>query len=240
MRPKTPPTWPKNCRNTRYFSQFSSYQIQLAHSNSPTYYFCMKRSFITLLSATALLITAAGCNSNDSVKEAQKVNEVKADSTTANTDMGKVEKKGMEYDSEFLANAASGGMLEVEMGKQVAARAVTPEAKKFAEQMVSDHSKSNAELMALAAKKGVTLPTALSDKHKDVLKDVVEKKGVKMDQEYMKEMLKDHEEDVKEFTDASIKASDPEIKAFAAKNVPVLQMHLDMVTKMRPAVDAAK
>jgi putative membrane protein len=154
--------------------------------------------------------------------------------------MGKVEKEGKEYDAEFLANAASGGMLEVEMGKAVAARAVTPDAKKFAEQMVSDHTKSNAELMALATKKNVTLPTALSDKHKDVLKDVTEEKGVKMDQEYMKEMLKDHQEDVKEFTDASIKASDPDIKAFAAKNVPVLQMHLDMVTKMKATVDAAK
>jgi putative membrane protein len=200
----------------------------------------MKRSFITLLSAATLLIGMTSCNSGDSVKEAQKVNDAKAESKTANTDMGKVEKKGMEYDAEFLANAASGGMLEVEMGKQVAARAVTPDAKKFAQQMVSDHTKSNAELIALATKKGVTLPTALSDKHKDVLKDVTEEKGVKMDQEYLKEMLKDHEEDVKEFTDASIKASDPEIKAFAAKNVPVLQMHLDMVTKMKPTVDAAK
>ncbi|MDB5271327.1 MAG: hypothetical protein JWP58_4367 [Hymenobacter sp.] len=200
----------------------------------------MQRPFITLLSAAMLLVAAAGCSSNDSVKEAQKTNEVKADSATADTDLGKVEKKGMEYDAEFLAKAASGGMLEVEMGKQVAARAVTPDAKKFAEQMVSDHTKSNAELMALATKKNVTIPTALSDKHKDVLKDVVEKKGVKMDQEYMKEMLKDHQEDVKEFTDASIKASDPDIKAFAAKNVPVLQMHLDMVTRMQVAVDAAK
>lgn len=200
----------------------------------------MQRPFITLLSAATLLIAAASCNSNDSVKQAQKTNEVKADSATADTKMGKIEKKGMEYDSEFLANAASGNMLEVEMGKQVAARAVTPDAKKFAEQMVADHTKSNVELMALAAKKGVTLPTTLSDKHKGVLKDVTEEKGVKMDQKYMKEMLKDHEEDVKEFTDASIKASDPDIKAYAAKNVPVLQIHLDMVTKMRPAVDAAK
>ena len=200
----------------------------------------MKRSFIILLSASVLLVSAAGCNSNDSVKQAEKVNEVKADSATANTDMGKVEKKGMNYDSEFMAKAASGGMLEVEMGKQVAARAVTPDAKKFAEQMVSDHTKSNAELMALAAKKNITLPTTLGDDHAKILKDVMGKKGVKMDQEYMKEMLKDHEEDVKEFTDASIKASDPEIIAFAAKNVPVLQMHLDMVTKMKVAVDAAK
>jgi putative membrane protein len=200
----------------------------------------MKRPLITLLSATVLLVSAAGCNSNDSVKEAQKVNEAKADNATASTDMGKVEKTGMEYDSEFMAKAASGGMLEVEMGKIVAAHAVTPDAKKFAEQMVSDHTKANAELVALAAKKNITLPTTLSDKHKDVLKDVTEKKGVAMDQEYMKEMLKDHQEDVKEFTDASIKASDPDIKALAAKTVPVLQMHLDMVTKMKPVVDAAK
>lgn len=200
----------------------------------------MKRPFITLLSAATLLIAATGCNSNDSVKEAQKANEMKADSATANTDMGKVEEKGLDYDSEFLTKAASGGMLEVELGKQVAARAVTPEAKKFAEQMVADHTKANAELMALATKKNITLPTALSGKHQDVLKDVTEKKGVKMDRQYLKEMLEDHEEDVKEFTDASIKASDPDIKAFAAKNVPVLKMHLDMVTKMKPTVDAAK
>ncbi len=86
----------------------------------------------------------------------------------------------------------------------------------------------------------MTLPITLSDEHAKVLKDVTEKKGVKMDQEYMKQMLKDHQEDVKEFTDASIKASDPDVKAFAAKNVSVLQMHLDMVTKMSSTVEAAK
>ena len=199
----------------------------------------MKRSLIMLIHAATLLTVAAGCNSNDSVKQAQNVNEVKADST-ANTDMGKIEKKGMEYDSEFLTKAASDGMLEVELGKQVAARAVTPEVKKFAQQMVADHTKANVELMALAAKKNITLPTTLGDDHKKVLKNVLEEKGVKMDQKYMKEMLKDHQEDVKEFTDASINASDPDIKKLAAKNVPILRMHLDMVTKMRPAVDARK
>ncbi|MDO7845169.1 DUF4142 domain-containing protein [Hymenobacter sp. M29] len=200
----------------------------------------MKRSFIALLSAATMLFAAASCNSNDSVKEAQKTNEAKADSATADNAVGKAEERGMDYDSEFLTKAASGGMLEVEMGKQVLARAITPEAKKYAQQMVDDHTKGNAELMALAAKKNITLPTTLGDEHAKVLKDVVEEKGVKMDQEYMKEMLKDHEEDVKEYTDASIKASDPDIKAFAAKTVPMLKMHLDMVTKMKVAVDAAK
>lgn len=200
----------------------------------------MKRSILLLTYVAAILAIGTSCNSHDSVKEAEKTNEAKTENAAAGTDMDKSEKKGMDYDAEFMAKAASGGMLEVDMGRQVQARAVTPEAKQFAQQMVKDHTKSNAELMALAAKKNITLPTTLGDEHAKVLKDVVEKKGVKMDQEYLKEMFKDHREDVKEFTDASVKATDPEIKAFAAKNVPVLQMHLAMVTKMQPAVDARK
>ena len=200
----------------------------------------MKRFFVTLLSTATLLSAAVSCNSNDSVKEAQQANEAKADSTTTASAAGNVQEKNLNYDAEFMAKAASGGMLEVEMGKQVAARAVTPEAKQFAQQMVADHAKANAELMAIATKKNITLPTTLSDEHADVLKDVLDEKGIKLDQAYMKDMLEDHQEDVREFTDASVKATDPEIKAFAAKNVPVLQMHLDMVTKMKATVDARK
>jgi putative membrane protein len=200
----------------------------------------MQRSLIALFGATALLFAAASCNSNDSVKQAQEANEVKADSATANTETGKIEEKGMDYDAQFLTKAASGGMLEVELGKQVVARAVTPQAKEFAQKMVDDHNKGNAELMSLATKKNITLPTTLGDEHAKVLKHVTDEKSIKMDQEYIKEMLEDHEEDVKEYTDASIKATDPDIKAFAAKNIPMLKMHLDMVTKMKATVDAAK
>ena len=200
----------------------------------------MKRSLFLLVSAVVLGFASTSCNSNDSVKQAQAANEAQADSTTADTDLGKIEEKGKDYDSEFLTKAASGGMLEVEMGKQVAARAVTPQAKEFARKMIDDHSKGNAELMALATNKNITLPTTLGDEHAKVLKSVTGEKGVKMDQQYMKEMLADHEEDVKEYTEASVKATDPDIKAFAAKTIPMLKMHLDMVTRMRPAVDAAK
>ncbi len=194
----------------------------------------MKKS-LALLACSALL-TATACSSHDSVENAQKVNEIKSDSATAPTGMGEVEKKGMDFDSEFMTKAASGGMLEVELGRQVAARAITPEAKQFAQKMIADHSKSNAELKALAAKKNITLPLTLGEDQAKVLKDVMDKKGAEMDQEYLKEMQKDHQDDIKEFTEASIKAADPEIKAFATKNVPVLKMHFDMVTKMLATV----
>ncbi len=200
----------------------------------------MKRSFLNLLGALALLSAVTSCNSKDSVDHAKDVNEAKVESAAATTDLGNAEKKGMEYDAEFLAKAASGGLLEVAMGKEVLQRAVTPEAKEFARKMVSDHEKSNTELKALAAKKNVTIPATMADEQSSIYKDVLEKKGVQLDQEYVKEMIKDHKDDVKEFTDAAAQATDPEIKAFATKNVPVLQMHLDMVTKIQPTVDARK
>lgn len=200
------------------------------------------KSTLALINCAATLLLAS-CNSHDAVDNAQKVNEIKTDSaatSAASPAMGDVKKDALNYDSEFLTKAASGGMLEVQLGQQVAARATTPEAKKFAQQMITDHQKANAELKALAARKNITLPAALGEDHASVMRKVLEEKGGDLDQQYLKEMLEDHEEDVKEYTDASVKAADPDIKAFAAKNIPVLRMHRDMALAMRAAVTGRK
>ncbi|ATD61375.1 MAG: DUF4142 domain-containing protein [Janthinobacterium svalbardensis] len=41
---------------------------------------------------------------------------------------------------------------------------------------------------------------------------------------------------MKLFTDASQKASDPDIKAFATKTLPALQHHLDMANALQAAL----
>lgn len=200
----------------------------------------MKLSLYGALCAS-LLLAGTGCNSKpDAVETAQETNEAKHEAATPDNDMGKVEEKKMDFDTEFLTKAASGGMLEVELGKAVAAHAVSSEAKKFAGMMVMDHSKSNQELMAIAAKKNITLPTTLGEDHQTVYDDVTKKTGINMDKEYLKEMVEDHQEDVKEFTEASVKASDAEIKAFATKNVPILQHHLEESQKMLAALKDRK
>ena len=191
------------------------------------------------MSIAALLVAAASCTSNnDSVKQAQEQNEAKND--TATTETGELQQERKDFDTEFMAKAASGGMLEVELGKAVAAKATTQEAKQFANDMVTDHTKANAELQALAAQKNITLPTTLGTDHQKVYRDVTQEAGVKMDQEYLKEMVKDHEEDVKEFTEASVKASDTAIKAFATRQVPILKHHLEMAQTMSTALENRK
>jgi putative membrane protein len=184
------------------------------------------------LCCVALLLAGSGCSSRqDAVETAQKENEAKNEAQPA---AGEAEKK--DFDSEFVTKAASGGMLEVELGKVLAAKATTSEAKQFGHQMVTDHTKANAELKAIAVKHNITLPAGLGEDHQKVYKDVTEKQGADMDKEYLKEMVKDHQADVQEFTEASVKASAPDLKAFATKTLPVLQHHLEMAQKMSAAL----
>ena len=191
-----------------------------------------------------MLLSAAGCSSKpDSVEQAQETNAATVgdrDSTAATAVNGKEGKTSPNFDSEFLTKAASGGMLEVQLGQQVAKKATTPDAKSFAQQMITDHTKANEELKGLAAKKNIVLPTTLGQDQQKVYDEVLAEKGPELDKKYVQAMIADHQEDIKEFQEAVGSTRDSELRAFAQRTLPVLQMHLDMVQKMQPVVEAKK
>jgi putative membrane protein len=118
-------------------------------------------------------------------------------------------------DKTFMMNAAKGGMMEVEWGKLAAQNGQNADVKKFGNRMVTDHSKANSELMALAKEEGVSLPGAKGGKWKS-------------DKDYMDMMVKDHTADLAEFQKEAQSGTDPDLKAFAAKYSKVVQEHLNM------------
>lgn len=134
-----------------------------------------------------------------------------------------------QQDHKFIMDAAMGGMMEVELGRVAAQKGTSEAVKQFGQRMVDDHSKANEELMSLASSKGMTLPTALDDKHQKDVAKLSAMSGAEFDRAYAKMMLKDHEKDVKEFERQSTKAGDPELRAFVTKTLPTLQEHLQMV-----------
>ncbi len=119
-------------------------------------------------------------------------------------------------DKSFMMNAAKGGMMEVEMGKVAAQNAQNADVKKFGNRMVTDHSKANSELMALAKEEGVALPGAKAPGK------------WKSDKDYMDAMVKDHQTDLAEFQKEAQSGTDPDLKAFAAKYAKVVAQHLKM------------
>ncbi len=137
-------------------------------------------------------------------------------------------------DKSFLEKAAKAGSKEVEVSQAVEARLTDPQVKAFAQMMISDHMAANTELLALAARKGVSIPT-------DDVKasDKWSKKSAKdkdLDEDYVKEMKEDHEDAVKLFEKAA-KSDDADIAAFARKTLPALQHHLSMVKELKKTVN---
>lgn len=131
-------------------------------------------------------------------------------------------------DHSFVMDAAMGGLMEVELGRVAAQRGSSDAVKQFGQRMVDDHSAANQELMSIASSKGMTLPTAVDEKHQQDVTKLSALSGAEFDRAYSKMMLKDHEKDVKEFERQSAKGSDAEIRAFATKTLPTLQEHLQM------------
>jgi putative membrane protein len=119
-------------------------------------------------------------------------------------------------DRTFIKKAAKGGEMEVTMGNIAAQNAINADVKSFGQRMVTDHSKANEELMAIAEKKGVKLPTQEpSEKWTS-------------DKVYIDMMAKDHEKDLAEFQKEASETNDPDLKQFAEQTAKVVQEHLDL------------
>jgi putative membrane protein len=139
-------------------------------------------------------------------------------------------------DSAFIADAARGGMMEVELGQLAVQQAASADVKKFGQRMIDDHSKANNELKQLAASKNVTLPADLNPGQKEMKDRLTKLKGAEFDRQYMKVMVEDHVEDVTKFEEEGKNASDPDLKAFATKTLPTLREHLQLAREVAKKV----
>jgi putative membrane protein len=190
-----------------------------------------KLIFITLIAMAACLVQA--CKGNkDSKENADSANTAKADTAKKDSSMTAVDKD----DAKFAVAAANGGMAEVELGTLAQQKAANAKVKDFGAMMVSDHSKANDEMKALAKSKGITLPAAIDQDEQKVKDDLSAKSGADFDKAYVSNMIDDHKKDIKEFENASQNCKDTDLKAFAAKTLPTLKMHLDAIQKIHDSM----
>ena len=132
-------------------------------------------------------------------------------------------------DKEFLKNAAEMNSAEVALGK-LAQEKGGPEVKKIGKMLVEDHSKANEELMALAKKKNVQIEVEPNAAQKKLAADFEKRNGAEFDKEFHEHQAKDHKKSIRAFEDAAKDSKDPDVKAYATKQLPGLQKHLHAVS----------
>ncbi|CAG5067828.1 hypothetical protein DYBT9623_00555 [Dyadobacter sp. CECT 9623] len=135
-------------------------------------------------------------------------------------------------DKEFVIAAADGGMLEVKLGELASQRATSAKCKDYGKMMVTDHTKVNEELKALARKKQLTVPAKLSTAKQQQYDSLAAQTGEKFDMLYMNMMIASHEEAIGVFQTESNKGQDPDLKKWADSKIPALKHHLEMAEQL--------
>jgi len=142
--------------------------------------------------------------------------------------------------NDFVDKAAAGGIAEVETSRLALEKSSSADIKAFANMMITDHSKANDELAALAKKHDIEVPdnTTLVKQAKEKILDL---RDESFDAAYANNQVKAHEDTLSLFkkeantvTDDKVKGA-TELKGFAQKMLPALEKHLDMAKKLQAA-----
>ena len=186
-----------------------------------------------------LIILSSACNSgsSDSVKEAKDSNTARIDSQrTTEQPRASLAVVPSKADADFLVNAASGGMMEVLLGQLAQTNSRNQRVKAFGAMMIKDHGEGGVQLKTLASAKNVTLPDAVSNSQQKEIDNLKKKKGNDFDKAYIRLMVSDHKDDIKEFEKQAGKGTDSLIRAFAGSSLEMLRRHLDSADNLQGAL----
>jgi len=143
-------------------------------------------------------------------------------------------------DKDFVHKALEGGSVEVQLGQLAAQRAQGEDVKQFGQRMVQDHSQLAAQVIEPLAKQlGIDPPKGLSKKDKEFMANLEGLSGTQFDQAYIKAMLKDHKQDLKEFKDEAGMSQDPSVKRAAEQGEALVSQHLQMIQEIAQKHDVA-
>lgn len=197
---------------------------------------------MTLTCATLLAATAAAQSTNSNTAGQSTNSGANANSgATGTMRTGGAMATVSSSDRKFATTAAMGGMAEVELARIALTKASSDVVKQYAQRMIDDHTQSNTELMQIASTKGITLPAAPDARHRAMMARMERLSGAEFDRQYiMMAGHKDHQKMEKLFRDESTRGRDADLKAFAAKTLPVVQQHLQLARDMHGQMQGMK
>lgn len=142
-------------------------------------------------------------------------------------------------DKHFVSDALEGGMAEVQMGKLAEQKGASTDVRKFGQKMVEDHTRLGDQMKQVAGQVGVSVPNSPSLMEQMEIKKLRGLSGNDFDQEYIKDMVKDHQDDLKDFKKEADSGTSPLVKNAASKGADVISQHLALIQQIAGAHNIA-
>jgi len=133
----------------------------------------------------------------------------------------------------FVTKALEGGETEVQLGQLAQQKSQSADVKQFGQKMVADHSQmADKWFKPVAQQLGVSEPKGPSKKDKKEIAKLQGLSGEDFDREYITMMVKDHQQDLKDFKDEAQAAQDPNVKQVAEQGSNVISQHLQLIEQI--------
>jgi putative membrane protein len=142
-------------------------------------------------------------------------------------------------DQSALKQLAQANLAEIKAGQMGAAKAQSPEVKKFAQKMADDHQIMLNDLKSLAKSKDVALPQDVNARDFAGMKILEHASAGDFDRKYMEEMVKDHEKDLQAAQNIAAKAKDAQFKSAVQHASSKIQEHLSLAKSVQGKLSAA-
>jgi putative membrane protein len=194
-------------------------------------------SRILLCSASTLLATAVAVAQGQPGGAGQQQPNMPSQQSTnpsmgiPSMDTSSANQQGM-ADQAFLRKALEGGAAEVQLGQLAQQKSQSEDVKQFGQKMVEDHTQLGDQIKPIAQRLGVKEPKGPSRKDKQLVTKLEGLSGQQFDEAYIKAMVKDHQQDLKEFQDEAQTAQNPNVKRAAQQGAGLISQHLQMIQQI--------
>ena len=134
--------------------------------------------------------------------------------------------------ADFVDEASAAGIAEIETSRLAIGKTSSTDIESHAVEMIKDHTDANRDLKEIAQKLGLAVAAQeeILSKAKQMMLEVQE--GDSFDTAYAANEVKVHEQAIALFKQQASQSESPELKAFAEKYLPKLEMHLQMAKKL--------
>ncbi|MCC9167507.1 DUF4142 domain-containing protein [Pontibacter harenae] len=139
--------------------------------------------------------------------------------------------------AEFVQRAAASDMFEITTGQQAMERSENQMIMDFGQMLVEDHTETSNELMQMAQQKNIATPTTLPEDKQAVVNRLNTKTGLEFDRDFAEVQVNAHQDAIELYEEAVEELTDTDLRAFAQRVLPVLQMHLEQAENLRDELE---
>ncbi len=143
---------------------------------------------------------------------------------------------------DFVKEAASSDMFEIQSSQLAVQRATDEKVKTFAQQMITDHTKTSTEMkgMVQAGTVKADIPNEMLPAHKTMLDKLNGLNGADFTKQYLDNQVTAHKDAVSLFERYGKGGDNEQLKSWASKTLPALQHHHQMAQDLDKQNDEKK